>query len=140
MDNQDNIENEQKESQPQSEPQPQPEREVQQFSEIQLKIMEHAIKDILNGNDLNPINMANVVINCMNTASRFVSMSGATKKALVLRVIKEFINNSDLSAEAKQVLIAILDSTLNNMIDLLVSAAKGAFEFGKKNKKWFCCK
>lgn len=60
---------------------------------------------------------------------------GAYKKSVVLQVLKLIINDSILTAEAKEALKLLVDTVVPTMIDTMVMIAKKDIDLGKAVEK-----
>lgn len=67
-------------------------------------------------------------------------VKGKSQKELVLNVVTEVINESQLADEEKKLYTSILHSeNTNNTIDLIVDASKGTLNLNKVKKTAFSC-
>lgn len=79
--------------------------------------------------NLNAATLVNVVMAAIQLAEQVgaedVAVSGAVKKALVLRLVERLINVSCANADSRQVLLTLLSQMGPSLIDGLISADHG---------------
>jgi len=102
------------------------------------------IKAAYEANQIDGGSVVNITINTMELVEVLPNLSGPDKKALVIRVVKMLIDNSELDPTLKGSLDMIVQLTLPTIIDAIVAATKNGFDlntFKTRLAKWCsCCK
>jgi len=95
------------------------------------------ILDVLDGRKLSPVSIIRVVANCMKVAAG-MKVSNHNKKKIVLAGLEKFIKEkSGLSDVEIDVIMAVIDSVVNDAIDTIADISNGTLKL-KKNL-CFCC-
>jgi hypothetical protein len=95
------------------------------------------ILDVLDGRKLSPVSIIRVVANCMKVAAD-MKVSNHNKKKIVLAGLEKFIKEkSGLSDVEIDVIMAVIDSVVNDAIDTIADISNGTLKL-KKNL-CFCC-
>jgi len=90
------------------------------------------IKKAVQGHEISPGNITILVTLCMQAVAKIPELSGQQKKRFVIDLIKKIIGDlENVSKEDKQAYHVLIDFTLPGLIDALVSASKGKFDFKK---------
>jgi hypothetical protein len=78
--------------------------------------------------------LPNYVYVTMEYVEKHKNLKGVEKKQLVIKTLKDIINESDLDEEKKLYGLTMLESGLiDNMIDLVVDAASGKLEINMED-------
>ena len=102
-----------------------------------IKTIVNTIKDVLEGKKITQGLVIRVVANCM-TVSAKMKIPGPVKKKVVTDAIEQYIrNNSDLSQDEVDLMMAFVDTVVSETIDVIADVANGKISF----RRWFsCCK
>ena len=93
------------------------------------------IHEVLNGKKITQGLIIRVVANCM-TVSAQMKIPGEVKKRAVINALEQYIkNNSDLSENNIDLLMAFVDTVVSEAIDVIADVATGKLSF----KSWFSC-
>tara|TARA_Y100000816_G_scaffold274509_1_gene241860 strand:+ start:1273 stop:1692 length:420 start_codon:yes stop_codon:yes gene_type:complete len=97
------------------------------------------LKDKLNVETLNSELIIKFVVMVMELVED-TEIKGKSQKDLVLQIVTEIINESQLSDEEKKLYFTILNSNnTSNTIDIIVDASKGNLNLNKVKKTAFSC-
>ena len=107
-------------------------------SKLKLDNIVKIVKKYVEGHPITPGSILQIVSYTMTLVKDIQGLTGPDKKNLVLYVIEEIIHNTEMSDEDKEVALFVLDHTVPDAIDLLVSAGKGIFKFTKAKCKKLC--
>lgn len=108
-----------------------------EFTANQIERTKKAFLSSLNGDQLNAENILKCVVSAMSAAGSFIELNGEQKKRLVILCAINAINEAPLSEENKILLKNLIETVAGSAIDLMVSASKGLYQFGKA--KGWCC-
>lgn len=86
-----------------------------------------------------PVNIVMIAARSMEVVEKVSGLTGPEKKAIVLRAIRLFVEDAVVDEDAERAILLLLDTALPSMIDMLVSAYRGAIKLGSKHK-FLCCK
>ena len=90
------------------------------------------ILDVLDDRKLSPVSIIRVVANCMKVAAK-MKVSNHNKKKIVLAGLEKFIKEkSGLSDMEIEVVMAVVDSVVNDAIDTLADVSSGKLKLQKK--------
>jgi hypothetical protein len=119
------------------------------MSEEDKKVVDTLLEDfkkqlnlVVDVRHLNASNILEAVTKGMHIAKDIKTTTNEQKKSLLLRALSSIVNDSDLSASAKEDLIWVIDEMGPNSIELfLIVAGKGLTSFKNSNcfKKFCCC-
>lgn len=97
------------------------------------------LKEKLNVETLNSDLIVKFVVLVMELVED-TDVKGKSQKDLVIHVVNEIINESQLADEEKKLYLTILNSNnTSNTIDLIVDASKGNLNLNKVKKTAFSC-
>jgi hypothetical protein len=105
-----------------------------------IKLAEQLI-EYLQGEQISPENIMRAIVRGMVIVEKITDLNGVQKKDLLISAIKHIINGQIQQEEIKNTMFLILESAGSRAIDMLVSAAKGDYNFGEAStmKKLCCC-
>jgi hypothetical protein len=117
---------------------------TQETNVFNIKDIDRFTKDlieIIDGREITLENIMFIIPQYMTVAAKYVNLTGANKKKLIIHVLKTFIRNSqNINPEKKKDILMMFDFTIPITIDMLVSASKSEFVFKhKKNIFTWCC-
>jgi len=97
------------------------------------------------GLDITPVNITVLVTLCMQAVAKIPQLTGQQKKTFVINLVKKIIGDLDgISKSDQRAFQTLIDFTLPGMIDALVDASKGKFDFKKVikhgHKLFSCCR
>jgi len=97
-----------------------------------IDIIYNNIKNMLGQTNLNASNIIFIATRVIDTAEKIKKLSGLSKKIIVMGALRKFINTQNLSQDEKSTLLIILDTVVDNAIDVVV-------DIKKNKKKLLCC-
>ena len=111
---------------------------------IKLEQMVEYIKNTLGDEKITATNIVIISTNLMHIVEQYKDLTGSQKKMLILDTIKKVINQNVNDPQERISLMLIVDMTLPQMLDTLVSAINGGLKFEKDKvvsgfTKLFCC-
>ena len=103
----------------------------------QIAQIVNTIKDVVDGKKITQGLVIRVVANCMTVSAR-MKIPGGVKKQVVTNALEQYIrNNSDLTQDEIDLMMAFVDTIVSEAIDVIADVANGNISF----KRWFpCCK
>jgi hypothetical protein len=100
------------------------------------------IKITIQEEGLDPSSIMLVTTNVMSALGKYKTISGADKKKLVILIINEVIDRTNLDESTQIILQTMVKTTIPTTIDLFVAVSKGKYKF-KNVTRFFtlhCCK
>lgn len=101
-----------------------------------IKSIKTHLISLTKDNDFNMENIVGILISTMQFVQNFKSVNGSQKKKIVIKVIKEFINDKIDNSQLKKDLNMFADLTMPILIDKFIALNNG--EITIKTPK--CCK
>ena len=92
-------------------------------------------KTILNNEKINICNVVDIINKLIQLVENYQSLTGVEKKQLVMDTIRRVCIETykeESDKEMKEMLLIMIDTTLSIMIDSLISAINGEFNFSNK--------
>jgi hypothetical protein len=111
---------------------------------IKIEQMVNYIKSTIGNEKINATNIVIISTNLMLIVEQYKDLTGYQKKMLILDAIKKYINQNVSDEQERVSLMIIVDMTLPQVLDTLVTAINGDMKF-EKNKvssgfnQLFCC-
>lgn len=96
------------------------------------------LRDIMHNVDISYSNIIGIVVELSKTAERMRDVPGLEKKFLVINAIRNYILHDSIDNENQKSLLAFVDHTLPNLIDLMIVLDKSEFMIKMKKKCLFC--
>ena len=111
---------------------------------IKIEQMVNYIKSSIGDDKINATNIVIISTNLMLIVEQYKDLTGYQKKMLILDAIKKYINQNVSDAQERISLMIIVDMTLPQVLDTLVTAINGDIKFEKDKvisgyKQFFCC-
>ena len=111
---------------------------------IKLEQIVNYIKSTIGDEKINATNIIIISTNLMHIVEQYKDLTGSQKKMLILDAIKKVINQNVSDAQERISLMIIVDMTLPQVLDTLVTAINGDMKFEKDKvntgfKQLFCC-
>ena len=111
---------------------------------LKIEQMVNYIKSTIGSEKINATNIVIISTNLMLIVEQYKDLTGYQKKMLVLDAIKKYINENVSDVQERISLMIIVDMTLPQVLDTLVTAINGDIKFEKEKviswfKKVFCC-
>ena len=111
---------------------------------IKIEQMVNYIKTTIGDKQINATNIVIISTNLMLIVEQYKDLTGYQKKMLVLDAIKKYINENVSDVQERISLMIIVDMTLPQVLDTLVTAINGDIKFEKDKvnsgfKQLFCC-
>jgi hypothetical protein len=111
---------------------------------IKIEQMANYIKNTIGSETINATNIIIISTNLMLIVEQYKDLSGYQKKMLILDAIKKYINENVSDPQERISLMIIVNMTLPQVLDTLVTAINGDIKFEKDKviswfKKVFCC-
>lgn len=111
---------------------------------IKIEQLVNYIKSTIGDEKINATNIIIISTNLMHIVEQYKDLTGFQKKMLILDTIKKIINQNVSDVQERMSLMMIVDMTLPQVLDTLVSAVNGNIKFEKDKivscfKKLFCC-
>jgi hypothetical protein len=101
----------------------------------QVEQIVNTIKDVIGGKKITQGLIIRVVANCMTVSAR-MKIPGGVKKQVVTNALEQYIrNNSDLTQDEIDLMMAFVDTIVSEAIDVIADVANGNISF----KRWFPC-
>jgi hypothetical protein len=103
------------------------------------------IHTVTQGQEVTPGNITILVTLCMQAVAKVPQLTGQQKKSFVINLVKKVGGDLEgISKTDRRAFQALIDFTLPGMIDALVDASKGKFDFKKVveggRKLFSCCR
>ena len=89
-------------------------------------------------NDITFENVIFIVTNLMNIVGKYKNIKGSQKKELVISLLNEYVNKSDIEKNLKDSINFLIKTSIPFTIDVLVDVSKGKYKF-KKGSKCLSC-
>jgi hypothetical protein len=96
------------------------------------------LDELTKADGLTPQNIIYNITLLMQQVGKYKNLSGIDKKNVVLYVIDDFVNSSEVLSSDPTLKLAI-KSMAPSVIDTLINAAKGKYKFKVKIRAWFGC-
>jgi len=111
---------------------------------IKIEQMVNYIKSTLGDDKITATNIIIIATNLMHIVEQYKDLTGSQKKMLILDTIKKVINQNINDVQERMTLMMIVDMTLPQVLDTLVTAINGGIKFENDKivsvfKKLFCC-
>jgi hypothetical protein len=111
---------------------------------IKIEQMVNYITTTIGSEKINATNIIIISTNLMLIVEQYKDLSGYQKKMLILDAIKKYINENVSDPQERISLMIIVNMTLPQVLDTLVTAINGNIKFEKDKviswfKKVFCC-
>jgi hypothetical protein len=111
---------------------------------IKLEQLVEYIKSTLGDTKLTATNIIIITTNLMHIVEQYKDLTGSQKKMLILDTLKKVITQNVNDPQERISLMMIVDMTLPQVLDTLVTAINGGLKFEKdsvffKFKNLFCC-
>ena len=111
---------------------------------IKIEQMVNYIKSSIGEDKINATNIVIISTNLMLIVEQYKDLTGYQKKMLILDAIKQFINQNVSDVQERISLMIIINMTLPQVLDTLVTAINGDMKFEKDKvisgfKQLFCC-
>lgn len=97
-----------------------------------------AIQHLFKSGKFNIVTVTPAVAILMKLMETYPNLSGIEKKRLVIAVLQKAVDESDFSDEEKAISKLVIEQIVPDVIDLVVSAAKGNLNLNIK-KSCFAC-
>jgi hypothetical protein len=99
----------------------------------------------IKGEDITPASITILATLCMQAVAKIPQLSGSQKKGFVINLIKKIVGDlENVSKTDRRTYQAVIDFTLPMMIDTLVDASKGKYDFKKASQNvrslFSCCR
>lgn len=94
------------------------------------------VKAAISGRIFNASTFISLVTLVMQFVEKSVAVSGPEKKQVAMNVIVKLIGEIPLEEDQKQIIVTIVNTTLPRIIDFIISAANGEFDFSKVQTMW----
>jgi hypothetical protein len=94
------------------------------------------VKQAIVGRTFTATTFITLVTLVMQSVEKVVELSGPEKKQVAINVIKQLVQEIPMSEADKTVVLTIIDTTLPKIIDFIVSAANGEFDFAQIATMW----
>ena len=99
------------------------------------------VKSLLGSDKITPLNIIKIINDLMQIVETYKGLTGNQKQMLILNTLKKLVNDqySDLSTTSPEIeteralLLMIIDHTVPNIINTLVSAINGDIKFSKSS-------
>ncbi len=103
------------------------------------------VQSAIKGEEITPTSVTILVTLCMQAVAKIPELSGAQKKGFVINLVKKVVGDLDnVSKTDRRSYQALIDFTLPAMIDALVDASKGKYDFKKASQNvrslFSCCR
>jgi hypothetical protein len=115
----------------------QPEKHTLIGTPVSLEIattLFNSINKIIEKDGLNPENLIYIVSNAMDVVGKYKNLSGHKKKEVIIFLINDIINNSDLDNDAKILLNVYMHTIVPGAIDIMVDISHGKYNFKRGSK------
>jgi hypothetical protein len=111
---------------------------------IKIEQMVNYIKSTIGNEKINATNIVIISTNLMLIVEQYKDLTGYQKKMLIIDSIKKYINENVSDIQERISLMIIVDMTLPQVLDTLVTAINGDIKFEKDKgisgyKHFFCC-
>ena len=111
---------------------------------IKLEQIVNYIKSTIGNEKINATNIVIISTNLMLIVEQYKDLTGYQKKMLILDAIKKYINQNVSDVQERISLMIIVDMTLPQVLDTLVTAINGDMKFEKDKVSFgfnqlFCC-
>ena len=111
---------------------------------IKIEQIVNYIKSTIGNEKINATNIVIISTNLMLIVEQYKDLTGYQKKMLILDAIKKYINQNVSDEQERISLMIIVDMTLPQVLDTLVTAINGDMKFEKDKvisgyKQFFCC-
>lgn len=122
-------------------PKPQPKIAVKDVADVEAlaKQMHDNIKQSIVDKKFNMTNVVTLVTLVMQMLEQIPALSGPEKKAVAISVIKSLVAEIPIPGVDPATISAIVETSLSKMIDFIISAANGEFDFSKIVEQWKSC-
>ena len=98
---------------------------------IKIEQLVNYIKSTIGDEKINATNIIIISTNLMHIVEQYKDLTGYQKKMLILDAIKKTINENVIDHQERISLMMIVDMTLPQVLDTLVSAVNGNIKFEK---------
>ena len=112
------------------------------MSQQDIQNVYNNVKKIFVDKSVDTANIVNLTVHTMQLVEVIPHLTGGDKKNIVIEVIKLLISDSPLDDNTKAALDLIVQTTLPILIDTIISASSGDFNFNTIKAcfaKWKCC-
>ena len=90
---------------------------------------------------INPKNAMDIIIKTMSVVDSFYkksnSISGESKKQLVLNLVYDIINTSSVTTENKEYIIDLINNIFDPLVENIIDISKGNTDINKKKPNFF---
>jgi hypothetical protein len=88
---------------------------------------------LLQNEQLNPSNIINVIVKAMELVEVFFKDTpGTDKKTMVLSIIYEIVDDSNMTEENKKLTLQVINNIYSPLVDSIIAISKGNTELNKK--------
>lgn len=101
--------------------------------------MHDSIKQSIIDKKFGMTNVVTLVTLVMQMLEQIPTLSGPEKKAVAINVIKRLVAEIPIPGVDPATISAVVDTSLSKMIDFIISAANGEFDFTKIVEQWKSC-
>ena len=94
------------------------------------------VKKLVEGQKITTANVINLLTTSMEVVEEVPNLSGPDKKELTILIVNKLIEETELSDEDQDAIQAIVTRALPFIVDVVIAASRGQYDFNKVTKCW----
>ena len=94
------------------------------------------LQDAIEGREITPASIMGIATIAMAMVERQKNMSGDDKKALVIILLHNIVDATEMDDGDKAAVSLIIETTIPSAIDLLIDASKGGLDIDRIKSRW----